>query len=131
MQNIKMRNWIIAILNVVAVIFGLVMVFVQPNAITDNIQAVICGLGALLGVNVAIPCFNNAKKTEEETAIAEQKKQEKELEKEAKARVKAEQKAHSKELIESEKEKIKNEQREIKQKMENEITIVDIEQQNS
>lgn len=131
MQNIKVRNWVIAILDVVAVVFGIVMVFVQPNAITDNIQAIICGIGALLGVNVAIPCFNNAKKTDEEIALTEEKRAEKQLEKEAKARVKAEQKAQSQELINAEKEKIKNEQQETKEKMENQVTIIDIEQQNS
>ena len=66
MESIKIRNWIIAGLNVIAIVFGVVMVFVEPNAITNNIEAVICGLGALLGVNIAIPCFNNAKVIQEE-----------------------------------------------------------------
>lgn len=93
MNNIKIKNWIIAGLNVAAVITGVVLVFVQPNAITNNIEAVITGLGALLGVNVAIPCFNNAKVTEEEKAAKAVAKQEKIAKKEAKIAIKKEQQA--------------------------------------
>lgn len=93
MSNIKIKNWIIAILNVVAVIVGIVLMFVEPTVLTDNIIAVITGVGALLGVNVAIPCFNNAKVTEEEKALTVENKKMKLAEKQAKAQIKAEQKA--------------------------------------
>lgn len=93
MNNIKIKNWVVAILNVAAVITGVVLVFVEPNAITNNIEAVITGVAALLGVNVAIPCFNNAKVTDEEKAEKEANKQLKAAEKQAKALIKEEQKA--------------------------------------
>lgn len=110
MESIKIRNWVIAILNAIAIVFGVVMVFVEPSAITNNIEAVICGLGALLGVNIAIPCFNNAKVSQEELEA----KQQKTLEKQAIARVRAEQKAQEKELVEAEKQKIVIEQEQAK-----------------
>lgn len=93
MRNIKIKNWIVAGLNIAAVIVGIVLVFVEPNIITENIEAVICGLGSLLGVNVAIPCFNNAKVTAEEKAEKVANKQLKLAKKEAKAALKAEQEA--------------------------------------
>lgn len=93
MKNIKIKNWIVAILNVLAVIVGVVLMFIEPNIITDNIVAVITGVGALLGVNVAIPCFNNAKVTEEDKAKAAENKQQKIAKKKAKAIIKEEQKA--------------------------------------
>lgn len=93
MSNIKIKNWIIAILNVAAIGIGVALVFVEPNLITDNIIAVISGVSALLGVNIAIPCFNNAKVTKEEKAEIEAKKQLKIATKEAKAIIKEEQKA--------------------------------------
>lgn len=93
MKNIKIKNWIIAILNVLAVIVGVVLMFVEPNIITDNIVAVITGIGALLGVNVAIPCFNNAKVSDEDKAKAAENKKLKIAKKEAKAIIKEEQKA--------------------------------------
>lgn len=93
MKNIKIKNWIIAILNVVAVIVGVILMFIEPNIITENIVAVITGIGALLGVNVAIPCFNNAKVTDQEKAQVLANKQLKIAKKEAKAIIKEEQKA--------------------------------------
>lgn len=93
MKNIKIKNWIIAILNVLAVIVGVVLMFIEPNIITDNIVAVITGIGALLGVNVAIPCFNNAKVTAEDKVKAAETKKLKVAKKEAKAQIKKEQKA--------------------------------------
>lgn len=93
MKNIKIKNWIIAGLNVVAVILGIVLMFVEPNIITNNITMVITGVGALLGVNVAIPCFNNAKVTAEDKAKAVEAKNLKVAKKEAKAALKQEQKA--------------------------------------
>ena len=93
MKNIKIKNWIVAALNVVAVVLGIVLMFIEPNIITDNIVAVISGVGALLGVNVAIPCFNNAKVTEEDKAQKEASKQLKQSKKEAKVLLKKEQKA--------------------------------------
>ena len=88
MQNIKVRNWIIAGLNAAAIILGVVLVFVEPNVITDNVELVITGLGALLGVNIAIPCFNNAKTTEEEKTENAEKKKIKQAVKQAKANLK-------------------------------------------
>lgn len=108
MNNIKVQNWVVAILNIVAVIAGIVFVFVEPSALTENIEAVICGLGTLLGVNVAIPCFNNAKKSEED--LANQKA--KENRKLAVKKVKAEQKELEKKLINEELQKIEQEQKE-------------------
>lgn len=93
MKNIKIKNWIVAILNVLSVITGVVLVFIEPNIITDNIVAVITGIGALLGVNVAIPCFNNAKVTEEDKAKAAETKKLKDAKIKAKAIIKEEQKA--------------------------------------
>lgn len=93
MNNIKIKNWIIAGLNVAAVIVGIVLVFVEPNAITSNIEAIIVGVGALLGVNVAIPCFNNAKVTAEEQAVINENKKMKLAKKEAKLAIKKEQEA--------------------------------------
>lgn len=128
MESIKIRNWIIAGLNVIAIVFGVVMVFVEPNAITNNIEAVICGLGALLGVNIAIPCFNNAKVSQEEIEA----KQQKALEKQALARVRAEQKAQEKELVEAEKQKIVEEQAKANQNNSTDNVInVDIQQSNN
>lgn len=93
MTNIKIKNWIIAGLNVLAIGLGVTLVFVEPNVITNNIEAVITGAGALLGVNVAIPCFNNAKVTKEEQEQIEATKQLKLAKKQAKAQLKSEQKA--------------------------------------
>lgn len=93
MKNIKIKNWIIAILNVLAVIVGVVLMFIEPNIITDNIVAVITSIGALLGVNVAIPCFNNAKVSEADKIKAAESKRLKIAKKEAKAIIKEEQKA--------------------------------------
>ena len=90
MSNIKIKNWIIAIVNIAAAIFGVVMVFVEPSVLTSNIEAVIIGVGSLLGVNVAIPCFNNAKVSEEEKQAAAKAKQVKVAQKEAKAQLKKE-----------------------------------------
>lgn len=92
MKNIKIKNWIIAGLNVVAAILGLVLTIIEPNIITDNIATVIGGISALLGVNI-VPCFNNAKVTEEEKTQATQSKQLKLAKKEAKLQLKEEQKA--------------------------------------
>lgn len=110
MSNIKIRNWIIAGLNAVAVVLGVVLVFVEPNAITDNIEAVICGVGALLGVNIAIPCFNNAKTTEEEKAEIAKNKELKLAQKQAKAKLKEQNKL----LLEQETQKIMEEQEQAK-----------------
>lgn len=93
MKNIKIKNWIIAGLNVAAVVLGIVLMFIEPNIITDNIEIVITGIGGLLGVNVAIPCFNNAKVTEEEKNKIAQNKQLKLAKKEAVLLLKEEQKA--------------------------------------
>lgn len=92
MKNIKIKNWIIAGLNVVAAILGFVLMFIEPNIITDNIGTVIATAGTLLGVNI-VPCFNNAKVTDEDKAKAEAKAQLKQAKKEAKAQLKLEQKA--------------------------------------
>lgn len=88
MNNIKIKNWIIAGVDVAAIIVGVVLAFIEPNALTDNIVAVITGLGALLGVNVAIPCFNNAKVTAEEKEQIAVAKQAKVAKKEAKKEIK-------------------------------------------
>lgn len=93
MKNIKIKNWIIAGLNVAAVVVGIVLMFIEPNIITDNIVTVITGVGALLGVNVAIPCFNNAIVTDEEKNKIAQNKQLKLAKKEAVLLLKEEQKA--------------------------------------
>lgn len=112
MTNIKIKNWVVAILNAVALVFGVVMVFVEPSILTQNIELVICGLGSLLGVNIAIPCFNNAKKTQEEIDAKNLAKENKKLEKEAIARIKANATENDKILIEEEIAKIKKEQEE-------------------
>ena len=93
MKNIKIKNWIIAGLNVAAVVLGIVLMFIEPNIITDNIEIVITGIGGLLGVNIAIPCFNNAKVTEEEKNKIVQSKQLKLAKKEAVLLLKEEQNA--------------------------------------
>ena len=110
MTNIKIRNWIIAGLNAVAIIMGVVLVFVEPNAITDNIIAVIMGLAGLLGVNIAIPCFNNAKTTEQEKLEIAKKKELKLAQKQAKAKLKEQNKL----LLEQETQKIIEEQEQAK-----------------
>ena len=93
MQNIKLKNIIIAGVNVLATLLGIILVFVEPNAITSNIEAVIIGVGALLGVNVAIPCFNNAKVSEEEAIERAEIKNLKIAKKQAKANLKAQEMA--------------------------------------
>lgn len=93
MSNIKIKNWIVAGLNVAAIIVGVILVFVEPNTLTNNIELVITGLGALLGVNIAIPCFNNAKVTAEEKTNIALAKEAKQAKKEAKAALKKEQQA--------------------------------------
>lgn len=90
MQNIKIKNWIIAGLNILAIIVGVILVFVEPNVITDNIIAFIMTLSGLLGVNIAIPCFNNAKVTEQEKLENSEKRKLREIKKEAKLNIKAE-----------------------------------------
>ena len=106
MKNIKIRNWVIAILNLSAIILGVILVFVEPSVITQNIELTICGLGSLLGVNIAIPCFNNAKKSKEEIEKAEQKS----IEKEARKELKAEEKKANQTQAEQEKSKAKDEE---------------------
>lgn len=93
MKNIKIKNWIVAGLNVAALIVGFVLAFVEPNVLTDNIVTVITSMGALLGVNIGIPCFNNAHKTAEEKAQAKATKEFKLAQKQAKAELKKEKKA--------------------------------------
>lgn len=109
-MNIKIKNWIIAGLDLAAIIFGIVMVFVKPTIFTENIATTICSLGSLLGVNIAIPCFNDAHSSE--AAIAEKKaaKEGKALLKEAKARAKEREAAEKKAILDAEVANIKKEQ---------------------
>lgn len=109
-MNIKIKNWIIAGLDLAALIFGIVMVFVEPTVITSNIEAVICGVGSLLGVNIAIPCFNNARKSETELAEKKAVKDGKALLKQAEARAKEKEAAAKQALIDAEVANIKKEQ---------------------
>ena len=109
-MNIKIKNWIVAGLDLAALIFGIVMVFVEPTVITSNIEAVICGVGSLLGVNIAIPCFNNAKKSETEIAEKKAVKDGKALLKQAEARAKEKEAAAKQALIDAEVANIKKEQ---------------------
>lgn len=109
-MNIKIRNWIIAGLDLAALILSIVLVFVAPSVITENIETVICTVGSLLGVNIAIPCFNNAKKTETEIAEKKSVKESKALLKEAKARAKEKEAAEKKAKLEAEVANIKKEQ---------------------
>lgn len=109
-MNIKIKNWIIAGLDLAALVFGIVMVFVEPTIITANIEAVICGIGSLLGVNIVIPCFNNAKKSETEVAEKQAIKEGKALLKQAEARVKEKQTAEHQALVSAEVASIKQEQ---------------------
>lgn len=109
-MNIKIKNWIVAGLDLAALVFAIVMVFIEPTVITSNIEVVICGLGSLLGVNIAIPCFNNAKKSEIEVAEKQAVKKGKALLKQAKARVKEKQTAEHQALVNAEVAHIKQEQ---------------------
>ena len=109
-MNIKIKNWIVAGLDLAALILAIVMVFIEPTVITSNIEVVICGLGSLLGVNIAIPCFNNAKKSETEVAEKQAVKKGKALLKQAKARVKEKQTAEHQALVNAEVAHIKQEQ---------------------
>lgn len=109
-MNIKIKNWIVAGLDLAALVFAIVMVFIEPTVITSNIEVVICGLGSLLGVNIAIPCFNNAKKSETEVAEKQAVKKGKALLKQAKARVKEKQTAEHQALVNAEVAHIKQEQ---------------------
>lgn len=109
-MNIKIRNWVIAVLDLVAVVFGVAMVFIEPSALTANIELVICGVGSLLGVNIAIPCFNNAKRSETEIAEKKSVKEGKILLKQAKAREKEREAAEKKARLDAEVANIKKEQ---------------------
>ena len=109
-MNIKIRNWIIAVLDLVAVVFGIAMVFIEPSVLTANIELVICGIGSLLGVNIAIPCFNNAKRSETEIAEKKSVKEGKVLLKQAKAREKEREAAEKKARLDAEVANIKKEQ---------------------
>ena len=109
-MNIKIKNWLVAGLDLAALVFAIVMVFIEPTVITSNIEVVICGLGSLLGVNIAIPCFNNAKKSETEVAEKQAVKKGKALLKQAKARVKEKQTAEHQALVNAEVAHIKQEQ---------------------
>ena len=109
-MNIKIKNWIVAGLDLAAIIFGVVMVFVEPTIFTENIATTICGLGSLLGVNIAIPCFNNARKSETEVAEKKAIKDSKAVLKEAKARAKEKEAAEKKAKLDAEVANIKREQ---------------------
>lgn len=109
-MNIKIKNWIIAGLDLAAIIFGIVMVFVEPTIFTENIATTICGVGSLLGVNIAIPCFNNARKSETELAEKKAVKDGKALLKQAEARAKEKEAAEKKAKLEAEVANIKREQ---------------------
>lgn len=109
-MNIKIKNWVIAGIDLIAVLFGVAMVFIEPSVLTSNIEAVICGIGSLLGVNIVIPCFNNAKKTETEIAEKKSVKEGKALLKQAKVRAKEKAAAEKKALLDAEVANIKKEQ---------------------
>lgn len=109
-MNVKIRNWVIAILDLIAVVFGVAMVFIEPSVLTANIELVICGIGSLLGVNIAIPCFNNAKRSETEIAEKKAVKEGKVLLKQAKAREKEREAAEKKARLDAEVANIKKEQ---------------------
>lgn len=109
-MNIKIKNWVIAGIDLIAVLFGVAMVFIEPSVLTSNIEAVICGVGSLLGVNIVIPCFNNAKKTETEIAEKKSVKEGKALLKQAKVRAKEKAAAEKKALLDAEVANIKKEQ---------------------
>lgn len=109
-MNIKIRNWIIAGLDLAALILSIVLVFVAPSVITENIETVICTVGSLLGVNIAIPCFNDAKKSQAEIDAKKAAKQEKATLKQAVARAKERATAEKQALIDAEVANIKKEQ---------------------
>lgn len=109
-MNIKLKNWIIAGLDLAAVLLGVVLLFVEPTIITSNIEATIYGIGSLLGVNIVIPCFNNAKKSQAEVDAKKIAKQEKATLKQATVRAKEKAAAEKKALIDAEVANIKKEQ---------------------
>ena len=109
-MNIKIKNWVIAGLDLAALILGIVLAFVEPSIITENIETVICTVSSLLGVNIAIPCFNNAKKSQAEIDAKKAAKQEKATLKQAIVRAKEKATAEKQALIDAEVANIKKEQ---------------------